>query len=158
MLTLLKITVCLMNTGSWGSQETEYLCCELIVVNCDLCFDLLLYHRQVISPFSNTVFFFSDSSVSSDYAEYPSQHFSWCEWLVLSPLQTWSWLLCQKSSLTHRNLSHSESSSRPVLESMQRDACLERNSPGAWHPWLGSLLQGQGHCTWCTWVLSLSHR
>lgn len=103
-------------------------------------------------------FFFSDSSVSSDYAEYPSQHFSWCEWLVLSPLQTRSWLLCQKSSLTHRNLSHSESSSRPVLESMQRDACLERNSPGAWHPWLGSLLQGQGHCTWCTWVLSLSHR
>lgn len=98
---------------------------------------------------------FSYSSASSDYAEYSSQHFSRCEWLVLSPLQTWSWLLCQKSSLTHRNLSHSESSSRPVLESMQRDACLERHSPGAWHPCLGSLLQGQGQCTW---VLSLSHR
>lgn len=156
MLTLLKITVCLMKTGTWGSQETECLCCELTVVNCDLCFDLLLYHRQVISPFSNTLFFFPILLPPLTMLNIPlsiSPGVTWC-----LPLQTWSWLLCQKSPLTHRNLSHFESSSRPVLESMQRDACLERNSPGAWHPWLGSLLQGQGQCTWYTWVLSWSHR
>lgn len=29
MLTLLKVTVCLVNTSTWRTQEIEFLCCEL---------------------------------------------------------------------------------------------------------------------------------
>ena len=78
MLILLKITVCLVNTGTWRNQEIEYLCCELtenVSSVLSSAVDLPLDLGQVISPFSATggCCFFPCSSASSGYAEYSSE-------------------------------------------------------------------------------------
>lgn len=80
MFILLKITACLMNTGTWGNQEIEYLCCELtenVSSVLSSAIDLLLDLGQVVSPFSTTVecCFSSNSSASSASAEYSSDLF-----------------------------------------------------------------------------------
>lgn len=75
MFILLKNTVCLTNTGTWGNKEIEYLCCELtesVSSVLSSAVDLLLDLGQVISPLSSTAecCFSSYSSALSAYAEY----------------------------------------------------------------------------------------
>ena len=95
MLILLKIIVCLVNTGTWGNQDIEYLCCKLIENVSSIsssAIDLLLDLRQVISPFSAIFqcFFFLILLPHLGYAEYSSEQFFlvWvteqCEALVMA--------------------------------------------------------------------------